>query len=270
MSSHVDSLTTLGLTRLEADVYTHLLRQPSATGYGVAKGIGKPTANTYKALASLEEKGAVVVEDAACRRYRAVAPDELLNALERRFLDHRRSAAAGLARLQAAGGDDRIYQLHTAAQVIERLRKMLGECRRVAVLDLAPWAVERVAGEIAFAAGAGARVVVKVYAPVAIAGAEVVASVETSDASAPPAPINAVVDGREMLLASGPPREAAIHRALWTANADVAWVLHCAIVAELLFTAVERAMDEGLSTDELEDMFDTYRRLRSRPIADSG
>jgi sugar-specific transcriptional regulator TrmB len=259
----IDALTALGLTRLEAAAYAHLLRESAQTGYRVALGIGKPTANTYKALAALEEKGAVVAEGAARRVYRAVPPDELLNALERRFLDHRQSAAAGLAALRVPGDDARIYHLRSADQVVERLRAMLSGCRWLAVLDLAPWVVGRVAGEMEFAAGTGARVMVKTYEPVAIAGVEVVAAHEPPTDG--PLPINAVVDGREMVLASGPAGEPRVHRALWSANGDMAWMVHGAIVAELLFTAVERGLEDGLSTDELEDTFEMYRSLRARP-----
>jgi len=261
-SNPIDALTALGLTRLEASAYEHLLRQSPQTGYRVAHGIGKPTANTYKALASLEEKGAVVVEGAGRRLYRAVPPDELLNALERRFLDLRRSAATGLAELRPAD-DDRVYHLRSPEQVVERLRAMLSGCRWLAVLDLPPWVVDPVAGEMVFAVETGARVVVRTDGPVALAGVEVVPGTGLPDDG--PRPINAAVDGREMLLASGPASAPGIHRALWSANADMAWMVHGAIVAELLFAAVERGLDEGLSTDELEETFEAYRRLRERP-----
>ena len=97
---HIDSLRELGLTGLEAEAYAWLLTASPATGYGVAKGLGKPTANTYKALESLREKGAVVTDDDETRSYRAVPPPELLAALERRFLESpaARRRCAGPAR----------------------------------------------------------------------------------------------------------------------------------------------------------------------------
>lgn len=264
---HIESLTALGLTGLEASVYAHLLGSAPATGYRVARAIGRPTANTYKALASLEEKGAVAVGNEARRLYRAVPPDELLDALERRFMDHRRRAAAGLAALQPPAGDDRIYQLTTPMQVLERLRKMLARSRRTAVVDLAPWVVEQVAGDLEYAADTGSAVTAKVYEPVEIAGVEVVvAAAETGDLAGDE-PVNAVVDGREMLLASIHPDGSTVGRALWSANAALARVLHRAIVAEQLFAAVERGLAKGLSTDELEETFEAHRRLRDEPAA---
>lgn len=262
MSSHLDSLVALGLTRLEAVVYEHLVQHEATTGYRIARGIDKPTANTYKALASLEQKGAVVVDDDRRRVYRAVAPDELLGSLQRRFAEHRRTAASGLAALAGVGDDHRVYHLRTVDQVVERLRRMIARCRAVAVLDPTPWLLARMSDDLEAAAGGGARVVVRVYENVDIDG---VHCVSTGGPFAEPAvhTANAVVDGKEMLLAALEPEGGGVRRALWTAHPDIVRVVHRAIVAELMFAEVERSLAEGLSTDELEETFEDYRTLRN-------
>src|SRR5262244_1295461 len=89
----IDALTRLGFTALEAEVYTWLLGEPGATGYRIAQGIGKPVANTYKALESLQKKGAILVEEDESRLCRAVPPEELLTQLERGFASSRADAA---------------------------------------------------------------------------------------------------------------------------------------------------------------------------------
>src|SRR5215468_10366506 len=110
----IDALTRLGFTALEAEVYTFLLGEPGATGYRIAQGIGKPVANTYKALESLQRKGAILVEDDESRRFRAVPAEELLLGLERDFAQTRAQAARALARLGTdEASDDRVYQLAT-------------------------------------------------------------------------------------------------------------------------------------------------------------
>ena len=78
-------LVDLGLTKLEAEIYTYLLGNSPSTGYGIAKGIGKPAANTYKALESLHNKGAILIDDSETRLCRSVPPDELFDSIERRF-----------------------------------------------------------------------------------------------------------------------------------------------------------------------------------------
>jgi sugar-specific transcriptional regulator TrmB len=66
-------LADIGFTRLEAVTYLHLIQEPSVTGYRVAQAIAKPVPNVYKALESLQKKGAIVCdESAAHRRYVAL------------------------------------------------------------------------------------------------------------------------------------------------------------------------------------------------------
>ena len=47
-------LREIGLSELEATIYIWLLENKRSTGYKIAMQIGKPVANTYKALKSLQ------------------------------------------------------------------------------------------------------------------------------------------------------------------------------------------------------------------------
>src|SRR5262245_33241006 len=71
-------VSALGFTELEAATYAYLVQHSPATGYRIAHGIGKPIANTYKAIESLARKGAVVIEQTGNRLCRAVSPEEVL------------------------------------------------------------------------------------------------------------------------------------------------------------------------------------------------
>ncbi len=84
----IEALVSLGFTALESEIYTFLLQESPVTGYRVAQALGKPTANTYKAIESLALKGAVIVAEGAQRHCRAVPAQELLNRLDRRFTAH--------------------------------------------------------------------------------------------------------------------------------------------------------------------------------------
>ena len=61
LADGTQSLMALGFTGLEAEIYAFLLGQSSVTGYRVAQALGKPAANTYKAIESLERKEAVLI-----------------------------------------------------------------------------------------------------------------------------------------------------------------------------------------------------------------
>src|SRR5215475_7831512 len=168
----VHALMQLGFTALEAEAYTWLLGEPGATGYRIAKGIGKPVANTYKALESLQSKGAVLVEEEQNRVCRAVPAEELLQQLERGFATHRADAARALSRVAGAEGDDRVYTLRTAAQVMERARSMLKTARQVVLIDAFPAALAAIRPDVARAVARGVEVAVKTYRRMDTGGAE--------------------------------------------------------------------------------------------------
>ena len=72
-------LVALGFTALEAEIYSLLLEEEApATGYRVAQALRKPASNIYKALESLESKGAVMVDEGESRLCRPIPPEELL------------------------------------------------------------------------------------------------------------------------------------------------------------------------------------------------
>src|SRR5579863_6738164 len=135
-SDPVHSLAQLGFTNLEAEIYAFLVSESPATGYRIAQAIGKPAANTYKAIQTLERKGAVVVEDGASRQCRAVPVDELLGRISREFHTHRDHAARALRELGQPKADDRVYQIRSLDGVLQRLRQMLVEAKGVVLASI--------------------------------------------------------------------------------------------------------------------------------------
>jgi sugar-specific transcriptional regulator TrmB len=93
ITESVGILTTLGFNELEAIAYAFLVENSPVTAYRVAQGIGKPVANTYKAVESLREKGAVLVDETGNKLCRAVPPAELLRKMERRFRSQQSKAS---------------------------------------------------------------------------------------------------------------------------------------------------------------------------------
>ena len=96
-SDYIEPLLELGFTEIEARVYGFLVEDSPATGYRISHAIGKQPPNTYKAIASLEAKGAILVEKGETKQCRAVPPEELLENLERRFRSQRALAGERLA-----------------------------------------------------------------------------------------------------------------------------------------------------------------------------
>ncbi len=127
-------LTPFGFTSLESEIYTFLLKESPSTGYKVARDIGKPTANTYKAIESLQAKGAVVVEQGSNRLCRAVPGDELLARLTRDFEWKRASAEMELSKISTASRDEGLYALKSRSQALEKARQMIAKAEHVVLM----------------------------------------------------------------------------------------------------------------------------------------
>jgi sugar-specific transcriptional regulator TrmB len=113
----VRSLSELGFTELEAAVYSYLVENSPATAYRVAQGIGKPVANTYKAVEALYQKSAVMIDETQNRLCQAVAPDEMMEKLRDAYLDRHRKTSNALARLKPSADAEKIFSLADSVQV---------------------------------------------------------------------------------------------------------------------------------------------------------
>jgi sugar-specific transcriptional regulator TrmB len=239
------SLESLGLTQIEALAYTWLVANPASTGYRVARGIGKPTANVYRALESLGRKGAVLQDRAATPSFRALAPDDLLARLEHDFMKRRSAAAEKLASLQPDEGDERIYALNSSEQVMTRARLMLASARKLVLMDAATTVAEGLEEQIA-----EARRRVRVLTRESVRAPGVLPS------------LRIVSDAREVLLAAFAHDEVRTREAFWTRSTFLARSLHDALSAELCCSRIEAMLADGLSVDEVEAAFEEWRETR--------
>jgi sugar-specific transcriptional regulator TrmB len=245
---------------LEAQVYAFLLQESPVTGYRIAQAIGKPVANTYKAIAALEAKGAVSVDDGASRLCRAVPVEELLARLERTFCERREQAAKALAEIQTVTDDDRVYQLRTRDQVMERARAMLQRAQQTAILDIFPEPLEELRPEIEAAVSRGVTIAVKAYGPIAIEGARVVVTLghETVRRRWPGQWVNLVVDGQEHMLAFLTSDGQGVHQAIWSESTYISWIYHSGIISEWLLADVRRRIEEGAAPEAIREAINEF------------
>ncbi|WP_182912828.1 TrmB family transcriptional regulator [Paracoccus onubensis] len=80
----ISDLRKLGLTEYEARVYFQLLCASPATAYEIAKAANLPRPNTYNALESLVQRGAVLPVSESPARYVAAPPEQFLESVARR------------------------------------------------------------------------------------------------------------------------------------------------------------------------------------------
>jgi sugar-specific transcriptional regulator TrmB len=219
-SDPIQVISELGFTALEAEIYIYLLQYSPATGYRIAKDIGRSFAITYKALASLENKGAIVVDGGASRSSRAVPIEELLDQMESRLREQRERAVAAVRDLPKSAGDDRVYQLTTVDQVYERCRAMLRDSRDRVLMELFPEPLETLRDAIEEASARGVDMTARIYQPANLERVRIVMSpygdenlrVMKSQWLA------LFVDGRQFLLGNLVTGAKGVYQAIWSAS----------------------------------------------------
>jgi len=265
----IQALSELGFNGLEAEIYVFLQRESPATGYRAAQAIGKPAANVYKAVDTLLAKGAVELEDGKTRQLRPVPYRELLQRLERRYRDHLTAAATSLSELPGPQEDVRIYQLQTRDQVLSRCRAMLEAAERIAVLDVFPEPYAALRPDLQAAIDRGLEVVIRLYSPDDIAGAQVVLSPDHEEIleRLPAQWLNIVVDGSEFLMAVLRSGSGELVQAVWTASPLLSYVRHSSLMSEVGFAAVRRDLEMGASLPEIEKTVEAHRFVSTTKVS---
>lgn len=238
------ALAGLGFTDTEARLYCELVRAGPATGYRLAKAIGKAPANTYQALESLSQKGAVLTEDAEAKIWRAAPPAELVSALDAAHA--RRSAAAldALSRLPAAEADVRLYALRTPEQAYARARAMIAAAREAILFDLSPQPFETLRPDLERAAAQGVTVAGLIYAPSPTS----LTTVVSDDAALvtdrwPGQQVTIVADAREQLTALIAPDGHRLIQGVVSDSPFLACLQHSGLSAELRLSRLAPAND---------------------------
>ncbi len=248
MSSVLDSLVALGLSRLEAEVYAFLLANRPVTAYAIGKRLSKPTANVYKAVDSLARRGAVLVEEGENRRCRAVPAEEFMEHARLAFRRKTETAAQTLAKLGQQPDDERVYRLESAAQLFERCRQMLEDrCQSIAVVDAFPAALEALLPSILLAIGRGVTVYVEAYEPIDIPGARLVVAAAGKQVLRQwrTQQVNLIVDGQECVTALLDVNLEVVFQGLWTNSVYLSCLMHSGRLAEHSLLRLERAVECG-------------------------
>lgn len=262
----VASLVEIGLAGLEAEVYVFLVGEPGATGYRVAQAIGKPTANTYKAIAALEKKGAVLVDDGSTRVCRAVPWQTLLAQHAEQQRQRLETASSALARLNTASDDDDdgLYRLGSADAAIALARRVIAEARDVVLAVLGPSLLPHLHNELAAAAARGVDVAVKSYGSFNIAGVQCVSSNQAATASdfAIGEELQLAVDGTCCVIAFVTPATNESAFALWTENKVVALSQFNHLSVELTFTELVRGVLHDAPSAQLRQIIERVRYVQ--------
>jgi sugar-specific transcriptional regulator TrmB len=255
----VPIMMSLGFTDLEARAYVALIGADGDTGYAVAKRIGRPTANTYKALASLQGKGAVLVSSGKSRRYRAVPVDTLVESLGRKFQADQDRLIDAIEQLDTDAPAPGTYSLETPDHVLYSARKLISAASTRLFIDVTPWVLGNLRESIVVAVASGVETVVKCTDDVAIAGATILREQRESAVER----ISVVADGNEYLEAVLAGGGTEVLQSVWVVGPHLCHRFTRLLIGDMFYCAVSGGLDSGLSTDELEELFDRYASLMS-------
>jgi sugar-specific transcriptional regulator TrmB len=258
-------LQALGFTETEALVYAYLVENSPATGYRISHAIGKQPANTYRALRSLEDKGAVIIESGKSNLCQAVSPDELLDGLEKEFQRNRQAARRELEALPSPSVYAGIFHLKDVDQVIQRARAMVGEASAIVLCDLSPGPCRRIAEALREAAASGVIVACHVYAEEEIEGVHTlnVADRDLAAVDWPGEQISIAVDSREHLLGLLAKDMESVHEAVWSSSTFLSCLQHNGLVAELV--AIGPRSKYSGPADDIVGLLESITLTRFRP-----
>jgi sugar-specific transcriptional regulator TrmB len=251
-----NALESLGLGHIEALSYAYLAGNPPSTGYRVARGIGKPTANVYRALEALERKGLVAHDRGTPPSYRALPPDDMLALLEREFMERKAVAARELATLRREADDEKFYALKTPEQVSSRAHVLLAAARKIALVEGPVAMIDGLGAAVDDARSRGVRVLILTDGTMAAPHADAIGDPHRRIAT-----IRMAADAREALIAALPDGNR-VREAVWTRSTLFARMLHDALVCEIFYGLIERSLEDGVSAEEVETAFDRCRKIR--------
>jgi len=176
-------LVQAGFSGLEAAIYLTLLKESGLTGYRISKLAGKPVSNVYKALASLESKGAVISDGSGkSRLYSALPIAVYLDHREQVFSSGRKELESSLKDIAMPSVDYGVFKLEKVEQIMDLAEAMLTRAKRTVLVDCLPAPPKHIIKTLEKLARTGIEVVVQCVKDVKIKGCHVLSTVSARDA----------------------------------------------------------------------------------------
>ena len=240
-------LISLGFTQIEARAYCELLKNGPQTSYRLASAINRAPSNIYQTLDSLSRKGAILIDEAEPRTFRALSAEQLMRSLEKGFRRKKDDALKKLRDARPGVLDDHFYSLRSVEQVYDRARAMLAAAREIVLFDLFPRpllllreALEETAQRGVSTAGIG-------YGTVAKGKVQVWSHPWHSVPKVwPGQQVTIIADARECLIALLSHDGEEVRHALWTDSVYLSCLHHSGLACEIQVAEREREPDDPI------------------------
>lgn len=265
----LQTLKSVGLNQVEAEVYHLLLTEPPMTAYKVGKLLKKPTANIYKAIEALRSKGAVMTIEGKKQLCKAVDPAEFIALTQRQFTQKLEEAAQALTHIKRnEETDDGTYTLDSVELAMEKAKQMIANATVVLVVDAFPVALKGLVTDLEAACDRGVKVLVQSYDHVKIEGAEVfltpnhqaVISYWRSQQ------LNLVADGEQSLVALFDQQMNTVYHATWSTNTYMSCILHSGRLCEQTIQQLIALPDSADKLAKMEKILESQPFFRNTEV----
>lgn len=243
-----EQLMEMGFTALEADIYLFLLTEGVQTGYAIAKGINKPTANVYKALESLSAKGAIEFSVSNKKQYFASDWKQLLKRREAQFSQTLSSLEKNLSELNREQSDDeQVYQITQVDQVFEQSLLLISQAKNKLMVEAEPESVPIFKQALEQAAARGVEIWIKVYEPVELEGVNLILRQRGSEVYGKTNDISFkfAADGNAMLMADITSDQKNVIQAFRSNSALMGMSIYCGLLYEIVLTQLKKSIPSG-------------------------
>ena len=172
-----------------------------------------------------------------------------------------------MAKSDPAPSDDRVYQLRSRDQVLQRCCEMLTRCQQVALFDIFPDVLREVLPDVRSAADRGVDVALHVYEDLEVPGVDVILSPRGRAVFErwPGQWLKLVVDASEYLYAFLSEDSRRVHQAVWTSSPYLAWLAHSGLSSEIVESRLAARIAGGAKNAELKNILAGYERLITAP-----
>lgn len=248
----------LGFNRLEAEVYLTLLKESPLTGYRLAQILNKAAANTYKALESLEKRGAVVAEGSPnVKQYVAIPVADYMNQLESGFRNDRQFLEDALKDIKYSISGDKIYMLQTFDQVLEKCSRMLENAEYSVIVDAFPAMLNKIIPQLEKAAENGVNIIVNAYEPVNVRNCRVIVKSNAKKVLQLWSGdwMNIAVDGKEYLITACE-KDGVLQHAIWSNSPYLSFFVFNGFRYEMLFSALSSKIPSEKISEILNSAFE--------------
>ena len=164
LSEVLDHLQTLGLSMYEARLYVGLLQGGPQNGNELSKTAGVPSSKVYSTLEKLTSRGFVhQTHRDGGTVYTAIAPDDLVSRLRRRFLPPLEFLESALHDLDERRPEPETITVSSTAAIHDHARRVIARAERE--LYVSTWAddLEEIQPALEAAAARGVRIFAMLY-----------------------------------------------------------------------------------------------------------